>query len=274
MIPDNVIAEGIHKSGAQPELGDDATLVRTWRGPNETLCIPRNSVHLWCQALDAATAFNHLFYPVLSEQERRRANAFYFASDRMHFIASHGLLRYVLAAYLECRPEALPFDSGTYGKPFLRRTGGEGLLEFNLSHSQGMLLLAISQGDPVGVDIEGLRPDASLLSIAEQHFHTNEFQCLKALPDTLRRDAFFRCWTYKESVMKYCGDGLRRPLHTIPVPQRYIEGKDTWHVSLVNAMPVIVKNLPHIPNFSAALAIGGLPRCIEYWSCRWLEAKA
>ncbi len=255
----------MYKSETYTELDDDGTLVRTWGGPHETLCMPRDSVHLWCQTLEAATPLNPVFYPVLSEEERRRANAFYFASDRMHFVASHGLLRYVLAAYLECRPEALHFDYGPYGKPFVRQTGGSGL-EFNLSHSRGMLLLAISQGYAVGVDIENVRQDASLLLIAEQHFHADEFQCLKALPSALRRDAFFRCWTYKESVMKYCGDGLQRPLHTIPVPRHYLEGENTWHASSLNGMPIVVENLRPAPHFMGALAArSAIPR-IEHWS--------
>lgn len=266
MISDSPVAEGMHKRGTHTESDHDESLVRIWYGPHETVCMPEDSVHLWCQALDAVTPFNHVFYSVLSEQERRRANAFYFASDRMHFVASHGFVRYVLAAYLECRPEALHFDSGPYGKPFVRQPEGN-LLEFNLSHSRGMLLLAISQGDPVGVDIEGLRPEASLLLIAEQHFHAYEFQCLKALPDTLCCDAFFRCWTYKESVMKYCGDGLQRPMHTIPVPRRYMEGEKTWHASSINGMPIIVKNLRPAPDFMGALAARRVMPRIEHW--RW-----
>ena len=265
MISGNPIVEGMHKREAQIEPDHDESLVRIWRGPHENVCMPGDSVHLWCQALDAATPFNHTFFPVLSEQERRRARAFYFASDRMHFVASHGLLRYVLGAYLECRPEALHFDSGPYGKPFVRQSGARSL-EFNLSHSRGMMLLAISQGDPVGVDIEGLRPDTSLLSIAEQNFQAHEFQCLKALPNRLRRDAFFRCWTYKESVMKYCGDGLQRPMHTIPVPKRYMEGEYTWHASSVNGIPIIVKHLHPAPNYMGALAARRAILRIEHWS--------
>ncbi|MHB8474313.1 MAG: 4'-phosphopantetheinyl transferase family protein [Gammaproteobacteria bacterium] len=256
----------MNKGAIQTEPGDSETLVRTWRGPHENLCTPRDSVHLWCQTLDVAASSNDVFYCLLSAREQQRADAFHFVSDRTHFIAAHGLLRCVLAAYLGCRAEALIFDFGPNGKPHLRHSGGGLPLEFNLSHSRGMLLLAISAGTPVGVDIEGLREDASLLSVAEQYFHADEFLHLKALSGDLRRDAFFRCWTYKEAAVKYCGEGLRRPIHTIPAPKGLMEGDDTWHTSLVDGLPMMVKSLRPVPNFIGALAVKRTIRCIERWN--------
>src|SRR5690349_20188145 len=59
-------------------------------------------------------------------------------------------IRQLLASYAGRDPDGIRFQRGANGKPSL--AGGE--LEFNLSHSGSLLLLALSRKQPLGVDLE------------------------------------------------------------------------------------------------------------------------
>jgi 4'-phosphopantetheinyl transferase len=85
-------------------------------------------------------------------------------------------------------------------------------LRFNVSHSAGLALIAVSAGHRVGIDIERIRPDVDITTLAERFFSDRERAGLRALPDNLRLPAFFACWTRKESFLKATGDGLSFPL--------------------------------------------------------------
>lgn len=137
---------------------------------------------------------------VLSHAERERAGRFVFEQDRRRFITGRGRLRQILASRLGTEPAALEFETNPSGKPYLR--GGP---EFNLSHSAGRAVLAVSSDGPVGVDIEALREVESAADIAATHFCAEEAQYVLDAETNWR---FLRIWTRKEACVKAVGVGL------------------------------------------------------------------
>lgn len=175
----------------------------------ETRSPPRaGEVQLWMTSLDPDAAEIETSRLVLSEDETRRADTFRRPVDRTRFTAARGWLRRRLAAYLGRDPARLVFSEGPHGKPFLPEA--EGVFDFNLSHSGGFALLAVSPGFPVGADIEEMRPIEE--KVAERFFSADEVRALLALPLAEREAAFFRCWTRKEAYLKALGSGLAKPL--------------------------------------------------------------
>ena len=75
---------------------------------------------------------------------------------------------------------------------------------FNLSHSGGMALCALSDR-PVGADIEIVCPRKS--EFPAYVFKGAEYDRYKALGGDW--DAFYTLWTEKESIIKYTGEGLK-----------------------------------------------------------------
>ncbi|MCM3904411.1 MAG: 4'-phosphopantetheinyl transferase superfamily protein [Pyrinomonadaceae bacterium] len=142
----------------------------------------------------------------LSTDEQVRANRFHFERDREHFIIARGLLRTILATYVDAEPAQINFSYSAYGKPAL--TTNPSSLSFNLSHSHGHCLLAVVSGRQVGVDIEMLRDDLAHEEIAERYFSPREASRFRALPKQLYTAAFFNCWTRKEAFVKAHGKGL------------------------------------------------------------------
>ena len=183
-----------------------------WRPVAQLPTLTPDAVHVWRIALDIGDAVLSRRRDSLADDERQRADRFHMEKHRRHFTAGRGALRTILAGYLGLRPEAIRFTYTSYGKPLL--AGAKEALRFNLSHSHGLALLAVTLSREIGVDIEFLRDnlerDGELL--AERFFSPREVAVLRSLPAELRREAFFHCWTRKEAYIKAHGMGLSLPL--------------------------------------------------------------
>ena len=187
----------------------DATLkVSTWSKPPESICIESGEVHVWRVSLDQPDEVLTRFRATLDTSELERAERFYFEPLRRHFVAGRGFLRNVLARYLDAKPEALNFSYGAYGKPAL----AEESLRFNMSHSHGLALLAVSLDKQLGVDVEQIRADFATEDVARRFFSRAEVEVFDALAPQERVAAFFRCWTRKEAYIKAIGRGLSQTL--------------------------------------------------------------
>ncbi len=183
-------------------------LAHLWRVAYSDISLPVGEVHLWRQILEQPPAQVQSSLKVLSNDEQERAELFYFNKDREHFIIAHATLRTILGRYLNTDPGRLNFRSGSFGKPYLAQESNPHDLRFNLSHSAGLALIAVARGRELGVDIERIRPEIMKDGIANRFFSPLETATLCALPDHLRTEAFFNCWTRKEAYIKARGEGL------------------------------------------------------------------
>ena len=177
-----------------------------------------DTAHVWAVDLERETFDGHLLAEVLSADEWARADRFLFEKHRTHFVAARGCLRAILAKYMECKPGELAFFYGEHGKPTLASPWDKSQLRFNLSHSEGLALVAISRCCEIGVDVEHLdRKVGQLKDIARRFFAPGEYERLSALPREEQRRAFFCCWTRKEAYLKAVGTGLVHSLKNFEV---------------------------------------------------------
>jgi len=173
-------------------------------------------VHVWRQRLDCAPASVEAFKCLLSNEERYRAERFRFQDGRTEYIVSRGTLRVLLAAYQGTAADQLQFAYSEFGRPRLADNGPK-TIEFNISHSSGLALLAFARHRRIGIDIEAVRTNFDPTEIAENYFSQSERTTLRDLPPDLRHQAFFRCWTRKEAFIKALGEGLSHPLDAFDV---------------------------------------------------------
>lgn len=148
---------------------------------------------------------------VLSADEIGRANRFHFEKDRIHFTRCRSALRGLLARYVAIPPAEIDFEYLTGGKPQLATGKNPGSLQFNVSHSAGIALIAVS-AHRLGVDVERIRNDVDTDSLSERFFSARERAGLQSLPVRLQVPGFYACWTRKEAFLKATGDGLSFPL--------------------------------------------------------------
>jgi 4'-phosphopantetheinyl transferase len=167
--------------------------------------------------LDATAEVSAELWQLLSRDERERAEKFYYAEHRQHYIVARASLRRLLAERLHIAPWAVEFVETQYGKPRLAPVHGAADVEFNLSHSGTLALFAFTSSRAVGVDVELVRdvPDAD--DLAERFFSPTETASLRALPPDRRSLAFLACWTRKEAFIKALGLGFSCPLDAFDV---------------------------------------------------------
>ena len=105
---------------------------------------------------------------------------------------------------------------------------------FNISHSGGYVVCALSTTVSVGIDIELMRP-VSLEDFTHQ-LTTGESEFLRTHPDQIQ--AFYRYWTEKEAVIKANGKGLSIPLTDFEVVNRHTRiGEESWYTKDVFIHP-------------------------------------
>jgi 4'-phosphopantetheinyl transferase len=131
---------------------------------------------------------------------------------------AHGWKRHILAKYVGIAAPALRFSEGEFGKPSLANPGTETTF-FNLSHSAGLGLLAVSRDGPIGVDVERWDRDSDHLDLAERFFSPSERLDLEMLSSDAAAvvAGFFAAWTRKEAYIKATGHGITRGLHHFDV---------------------------------------------------------
>ena len=169
----------------------------------------RGIIDVWSCSLEADTDVLEQCRAWLSEDERTRAARFVRPEDRMQFALAHGGIRALLARYLGLEPSVLRFQIGPTGKPALVGRGpSDRDLRFNLSHSHGRMLVAVADGQDVGIDLEQVRENVEALNLAERFYTTREYEWMKTLAISDHALQFYRLWVGKEAVLKGQGIGI------------------------------------------------------------------
>lgn len=211
-------------------------------------------VHLWQRQLDASAEEVNAYYRLLSSEEQERAGRFRVERPRNDFVLTRGTLRSLLAQYLGSTPQAIRFRYAVRGKPALE---GESGLCFNVSHTNGLALIAFVKGRAIGVDVENLGRETEVEQLAERFFSKRERDELKRLTRDQLRAGFFRCWTRKEAYVKARGEGLSLPLHQFDVSVAPGESRAllATRPDPSEASRWILCDVPTQPGYAAALAV-------------------
>ncbi len=201
-------------------MTDDSQVFDDFRPAAKPAAAPATrEVHLWVANLKPTAERVEELRRLLTPGEIKRADRFHFDRHRRRFTVRRGVLRLLLAQYLEQEPEALRFEEGEKGKPFVTQETAEpeARLYFNLSDSKDLVVYAFTRGAELGVDVEILRPMPDAQQIAERFFSAEEQGRLRQVPPERKAGAFFNCWTRKEAYIKAIGEGLSEPLDRFSV---------------------------------------------------------
>lgn len=219
--------------------------------------MPRNDfpsceIHVW-QATSNAELADEL-RPAISNAECQRAQRFRHAEDAQQFVVARGVLRTIVGHYLDQPSRNVQFCYGSTGKP---EVADDSRLQFNVSHSGGMVLVAIANEREVGVDVERINRVFEFESLAAHFFSPSENAALQKIPADMRRRAFFLTWSRKEALLKAKGEGLaalrnefQLPVLSDPLPKalRVMDREQSkW----------LVTDLPCGDDYAAAVAVRG-----------------
>ncbi len=213
-------------TGAHTAAATDGPPSPRWvcEGDAWRCCPPALGGRVWIWLVDPEDPGVYGADTDLSERERARAARFFRDVDRRQFVAAHALLRAKLALALSLPPDEVRFTRAALGRPELaadqqpQPTGplGPGRWSFSLSHTRGLVGVALAWGCRVGFDVEAQRP-VDALALAPGILDDTERAEVAALPDPARWRRFLRLWTLKEAALKVHGAGLTIPANTLQI---------------------------------------------------------
>jgi 4'-phosphopantetheinyl transferase len=157
----------------------------------------------------------------------------------------------ILARYTGDDPARIRLVRGRNGKPEL--DPGAQDIRFNLSRTQGTMLLAVSLGIEVGVDVERIR-DGPWHGLPAHVLTRGEQTDLESCDLQSRAQMFLTYWVRKEAVLKAAGVGLA-------IEPLLVEVTAPWKRAGITAIPPelapasrwTLVDLP-VPGCAAALA--------------------
>ncbi len=211
----------------------------SWLTAPTNLTLLQDEVHVWRINLDKPDAQLQHLAATLSSDEVCRAKRFYKEQHRQRFIAGRGILRTILSRYLDVEPQLLQFSYEPSGKPILADSFADRKLWFNLTHSQGLALCAVSCDRQVGIDLEYVRPISDVLSLANRFFAPGEYAVLSSLSPHQMQEVFFRYWTCKEAYLKATGVGIAQleQIEIVLTPGQPAKIKTEQQWSLLEIVP-------------------------------------
>ena len=207
------------------------------------------------------------FYRILSFDEIERAEKYRFRKDRDRFVIARGTLRTILGNYLKIEPSQILFKYSSFGKPLLSEIPGRAALCFNVSHSHELALYAFTLQREIGIDVEYIQRHFVFEDIAEKFFSGDEIAMLKQMPEDVRAEAFFNCWTCKEAYIKAHGHGLSLPLESFSVSFTLDESDVSLNVTgdSKESLRWVIRKLAPMSDYAVAIAVEGTNWQAAYW---------
>lgn len=247
-----------------------------WHKPPKTLLVNRSELHVWKIELDIRQRLYILLTSLLSPEEIYDADTFIFEEEFRRYQISHGFKRLVLSKYLNIPPKTLIFEHAKYGKPFISNIQNSLNIQFNLSHSHNLILMAITRQDVVGIDVEYHAKEFSEETLISTIFSPNEQLFFSDLTEEEeKKKVFYRGWTRKEAYLKAQGMGLISDLKNISVDLNEFPNKH-W-ISVPNSLEVGISwklfplNLGE--SYTASIVATPHQKHIKSYSAKYLKLK-
>lgn len=172
-------------------------------------------IHLWLALCDEIREARLLvaYRSLLNAAEKEQESRFYFAKDRHRYLLTRALVRTVLSRYIAVDPRELVFSNNAYGRPHVvNKEAADCSLSFNISHTEGLIVLGVTKGRSLGVDVENVARRKVSIDIANRYFAPQEVAALRMVSPDQQQYRFYEYWTFKESYIKARGMGLSLPL--------------------------------------------------------------
>lgn len=252
-----------------PELNISKSFMYEWKRLPNKLEVDDNQTHIWKVDLNAERLHDDC-RRILSVDEQLRAERMIITEKRKRFQSARSALREILSIYLNQPPESIQFKYKPNGKPYLFQISQPNSIEFNIAHSENLMVAAFTKCVPVGIDLEINQSVSSMDWIVKRYYSKDDQIIFRKIPEKDKKSAFLTAWTKKEAYGKAVGNGLASP----PKMNHFIPG---LHRALPNGHCEIVSDgsfwfLRFTPeeNFIAAIAIKSLDKPEPYF---WMFSK-
>lgn len=182
---------------------------------NPNYIINNNEVHIWNYLLDVTNPDVDFFYSLLNEEEKKGIDKIKLQGVRNRRIISKAIVKDIISKYLGINISQIKFLYNRFGKPVLPEEINLSGLRFNISHSNGLGIIALIKKNQIGVDIEEIVELEDINDIIHTCFSKNEQYLFNDLELSEKTNLFYKIWTGKEAFIKAIGQGFSFPLQNI-----------------------------------------------------------
>ena len=174
-----------------------------------------SSVQLWLVTLDdLSDPVRRRCAALLSPCEIVKLSRFKASEARDQYLVTRALVRKALSRYAGISEDKWVFGAGSFGRPYIQEPKAYAAINYNASHTEGLVGLAVSATGTVGFDVEKVRQIDDLKYLAQKIFVDSERHCLYSRDCAEVMGEFFSIWTLKEAYLKALGTGLSIPLES------------------------------------------------------------
>lgn len=222
-----------------------------------TLQLHKGSISTWyCETNQIEKKFYSKMKDSLSEAELSEYKNYANAEAAEQFLIGKFLVRNILSLYFpDVEPGLWEFEKNQHGKPFLSNPRFRQKVYFNLSHTKGMVAVALAS-DELGLDVEKKSYELDVDKISKDVLNDEELSLLSSAQGQEKIDLFYKFWTLKEAYIKATGLGLKISLPSlrfIKQDQEYLikESSSHWRLSQFQPsrhfiMAVAVSDIPGV----------------------------
>ncbi|MDG2288585.1 MAG: 4'-phosphopantetheinyl transferase superfamily protein [Woeseiaceae bacterium] len=219
-----------------------------WNKSPPELQLDNAFVDVWRSRIDLSVTKISEYRSTLADEELKRAEQFTFPNKEEEYVVTRGLLRRTLALVLKQDPASFSFNYSESKNPYLTKEVDSQPVVFNVSHSHGQALVAISLNRKLGVDIEKIRPEIEYEKLSARFFSKAEHKALMQCTEAERVASFFATWTRKEAFLKAVGKGISFGLSEFDVnvkandPPKMLRTRwdvndvNNWHMASVESV--------------------------------------
>ena len=171
--------------------------------------IGEHEIHVWWAGTNPSPSPEaaQRLHRILDAKERERSSRFFFEKDQTLYVCAHSLLRIMCTRYLGGPESAWRFETEPNGRPHIVEDG-RALVDFNLSHTEGIVACGFTRSGRIGVDVESVCRKTDWKEVMKRVLSHEEQKSLIVLPPEEGRERFFEYWTVTEAIAKAWGIGV------------------------------------------------------------------
>lgn len=170
------------------------------------ISLEKNDIHVWIINWKQVKEYILSKLNYLPEEEISEVKKYKMKDDKMRTLSGRILLIDLLESYTNLPYYEFKIKRGKYGKPYIKTNLKENSIQFNVSHSKNIVMIAFCKCKRLGVDIESIRHVKDYKELAKNFYSVEEFEKVESEID------FLQFWTKKEAYLKALGMGLNKDL--------------------------------------------------------------
>ena len=226
-------------------------IIRPWQDSKIEANLFSEKVQIWSAFFDQENSAS--FLSLLSTDEIKRAKRLKDPKVASRQLISREILRLILGNYTGIDPKNLTISYSQFGKPFLSFPENSGIY-FNLSHSGNLLLIAVTAGKQLGIDVEKIEASIDITGIAPLVFSAEEQVALSHSADPIHE--FYELWTEKEAILKSSGLGFSYPANRFSVNKsKEHRSLQEYSKDLPSGTDISLATFSPAEGYSAAIAV-------------------